>query len=414
VFQAKIAIFAASLATLSLIGCKSAGSQPAIGNEPGVAQAKEKTTRPAITTFTHPDIEMRFIWLPSRDILVPREQLMAKLDQLKAAGFNRIGIDVQFRGGVLYPNSESLPQVPEAKGEDLLRVCIDAIHARGMKADAWMEYGMYAHFTPNKDDKSMGAWLDAHPELLSVDKNGVGPIARSFGTFYSLDPAAPASAELLAKLNVEVATRYDVDAISFDRMRYAEFDHLGLASRERFEQETGVKFADATDIKTPAGQKLSEWKREQLLKSVTHIADAVRKAKPGLALTSYVVPPDEMMNKSQSYDLWMKAGLLDGIYVSMYGEDITDAAHKAIDLLGGDKSKLYAAINAEQTTANLTTNIEISRQLGLQGQGVWYAGVVDDADAKALVDGPYAKTAKDELKAHCVARLGQILRLTSG
>jgi uncharacterized lipoprotein YddW (UPF0748 family) len=398
VFSARIVIFVATVTAFAPCAAKTMGNQPAVGQEPGVAQAKEATTRPPITTFTHPEVETRFVWLPSRDILVPREQLMAKLDQLKAVGFNRVGIDVQFRGGVLYPNSESLPQVPEAKGEDLLRICIDAIHARGMKADAWMEYGMYAHFTAKKDDKSMGKWLDAHPELLSVDKNGLGPIARSFGTFYSLDPAAPGSAELLAKLNIEVVTRYDIDALNFDRMRYAEFDHLGVASRERFEKETGVKFAEATDFNSPAGKTLSEWKRKQLLASLTTITEAVRKAKPGLPLTSYVVPPDEMMNKSQSYDLWMKAGLLDGIYVSMYGQDITDAANKAIALLGGDKSKLYAAVNAEQTTANLTTNIEISRQLGLRGQGVWYAGAIDEADAKALTDGPYARPATTELK----------------
>lgn len=392
------------LTAVALVHVGSYAKAQAVGQEPGVEQAKEATTRPAITTFTHPDLETRFVWLPSKDILVPRDQLLTKLDQLKACGFNRVGIDVQFRGGVLYPNSDSLPQVPEANGEDLLRVCIDAIHERGMKADAWMEYGMYAHFTPHKSDRSMGKWLDAHPELASVDKNGKAAIARPFGTFYSLDPANPASAELLAKLNVEVATRYNVDAISFDRLRYAEFDHLGLASRARFEQETGVKFADATDINTEAGRKLSEWKRQQLLKGVTHVVEAVRKAKPGLQITGYVVPPDEMMNKSQSYDLWMKAGLLDRIYVSMYGADITDAANKAVKLLDGDKSRLYAAINAEQTTENLLTNIELSRQMGLKGQGVWYSGAIDEADAKALKAGPYAEAAKDEVKAEASAK----------
>ena len=397
-FAAKIAIFVAIVTVLAPVAANGMGSQPAVGQEPGAAQAKQATTRAAITTFTHPEVETRFVWLPSRDILVPREQLMAKLDQLKAAGFNRVGIDVQFRGGVLYPNSESLPQVPEAKGEDLLRVCIDAVHARGMKADAWMEYGMYAHFTADKNDKSMGKWLDANPELLSVDKDGNGAIVRSFGTFYSLDPANPQSAELLAKLNVEVATKYDIDGINLDRMRYAEFDHLGMRSRERFEQETKLKFADCKPG-TPAGETFGEWKRQELLKSVRTIVDAVRKAKPGLPITSYVVPPEEAANKSQSYDLWMKAGLLDGIYVSMYGADNTDAAHQAIAILGGDKSKLYAAINAEQTTVNLTTNIELSRQLGLKGQGVWYAGEVDESDVKALTDGPYAKPAKDELNA---------------
>ena len=388
---------------LALAGCTTAvapeaAKLPATGQEPGVAQARETTTRPAITQFTHPATETRFVWLPSRDLLVPREQLMAKLDQLKAAGFNRVGIDVQFRGHVLYPNSASLPHVPEARGEDLLRICIDAVHARGMKADAWMEYGMYAHFTTAKNDRSMGQWLDADPSLLSVDASGNGAIVRSFGTFYSLDASQPGSAELLAKLNVEVATRYDVDSINLDRMRYAEFDHLSVAGRARFERETGIRWSNFKPD-SDEGRKLNEWKRQQLLNAVRTVTTAVRKAKPGLPITGYVVPPSEMDNKSQGYDLWMRENLLDGIFVSMYGADITEPANRAIALFGGDKSRLYAAINAEQTTENLTTNIELSRRLGLQGQGVWYSGAVDDADAKALAAGPYAKPAKDELTA---------------
>lgn len=393
-------------ALLSLAVASIVLAQAPVGNEPGVDQARESTTRAAITEFTHPEVETRFVWLPSRDIFLPRAELMAKLDQLKAAGFNRVGIGVQFRGSVLYPNSESLPQVAEAKGEDLLRVCIDAIHARGMKADAWMEYGMYAHFSTDKNDKSMGKWLDTNPELLSVDQHGVGAIARPFGTFYSLDPAHPASAELLAKLNVEVINKYpDLDGINLDRIRYASFDHLGLASRARFEAEMksslegAVTFTDALVKGSRAETRYSAWRREQLLKALHTITSAVRKAKPGTPITSYVVPPSEMFDKSQSYDLWMRDGLLDGLYVSMYGADITKAADEAVHVLGGDKSRLYAAVNAEQSTANLTTNIELSRQLKLLGQGVWFAGAIDDADAKALTDGPYAKPARDELKA---------------
>ena len=121
-------------------------TQPSL--EPGAAQSKETTTRAAITDFTHPPVETRGVWLASRDIFVPRDQLLAKLDQLKDAGFTRVMIDTQFRGGVLYPDSKILPQVPEAKGEDLLKLLVDECHKRGMKADAWMEYGFYAYFTP--------------------------------------------------------------------------------------------------------------------------------------------------------------------------------------------------------------------------------------------------------------------------
>ncbi len=387
-----VTMFAASM--LALPAC----AQTKPGNEPGADQSKERSDRPQITRFTHPAVETRGVWLASRDILVPRRALLAKLDQLQRAGFNRVMIGTQFRGGVLYPNSDLLPQIPDASGEDLLKLLVDECHARGMKADAWMEYGFYAHFTPNQADKSMGKWLDADPTLLSVDRNGVGAIARSFGTFYSLDPSLPDARALLVKLNVEVATRYDIDAINLDRIRFADWDHLSLRGRARFEAETGLKWA-AYEPGSKEGQVLSEWKRQQTLAAVREITVAVRKAKPGVRITSYVVPPQEKDNKSQSWDLWMKEELLDGIAVSMYGQDIEKPAADAIKLLGGKTDKLLAAISSEQPAPDLLTNIERSRQLGLMGQVSWYAGTIDDADADALSTGPYSKSASDPLAA---------------
>jgi uncharacterized lipoprotein YddW (UPF0748 family) len=366
------------------------------GSEPGVEQAKQKSDRPLITEFTHPAVETRGVWLPGRDIFLPREQLLAKLDQLKTAGFNRVMISTQFRGGVLYPNSELLPQVADAKGEDLLKLLIDECHARGMSADAWMEYGFYAHFTPDKNDKSMGKWLDADPSLLSVDKNGVGAIARSFGTFYSLDPSLPKARELLARLNVEVATKYNIDSINLDRIRFADWDRLSLEGRARFEKETGMKWA-AFEPSSNEGKILSEWKRQQTLATVREITRAVRKARPGLPITSYVVPPEEKDNKSQSWDLWMKEDLLDAVAVSMYGQDIEKSAEEALRLLGDKRGKLVAAVNSEHPTADFLTNIERARQLGMMGQFTWYSGTTDEADCAALAKGPYAEPARDSI-----------------
>lgn len=375
-----------------------ASSFAQVASEPGTEQAKQGTSRPAITEFTHPAAETRGVWLPSRDIFVPREQLMAKLDQLKEAGFNRVMINVQFRGYVLYPGSAVLPQYPECKGEDYLRLLIDACHQRGMKADAWMEYGFYAYFTADKKDPSKGKLLDADPSMMSVDKDGNGAIARPFGTFYSLDPAHPKAVDALAALNAEVAAKYDVDAVNLDRIRSAAWDHLSLAGREQFEKDTGIKWA-AFEKTSAEGQRYSEWRREKNLAAAKAIVAAIRKAKPGLPVTAYVVPPDEKDDKSQAWDLWMKDDLLDAIAVSMYGADIVKDAEKAIALLGGKTDKLVAAVNSEQSTANLTTNIELSRRMKMIGQFDWFSGTIDDADVAALKAGPYARPATDPIAA---------------
>lgn len=371
------------------ISVTTAAAQP-FGEEPGVAQARAAADAGAlITEFTHPPAESRAVWLPARDILVPREQLLATLDRLQSAGFQRVMICTLFRGYVLYPDSDILPTAPEADG-DLLAFIIEECHKRNLKADAWLEYGMYACFTADPNDPSMGRLLDADPSLASVDAAGTAAIRRSFGTFYSMCPANPKSHEILANLAAEVATRYNIDSVNLDRIRFADWDHLSMIGRSRFENETGLDY-ESLDVHDP---RIVEWKRQQTLAACRTIVRKLNVVRPSMPVTAYVVPPEEMDSKAQSWDLWMKEDLLTRIGVSMYGPTIDSAANLAITKLGGT-SKLVAAINAEHPTANLLSNIERSRQLGLQGQWVWFSGTVDDADAAALKAGPWSEPAAD-------------------
>src|SRR4051812_24724140 len=137
-------------------------------------------------------------------MLLPRAEIAAKLDVLKAANFNLVLIDTYFRGFVAYPGSAILPQYPEFHGDDVVGWMIEQAHARGMQAHLWMEYGFYSYFSKDAAiDLSMGPILDRDPDLLSVDFAGHKFIHRVFGDFYSICPSNPKSHELLASIYVE-------------------------------------------------------------------------------------------------------------------------------------------------------------------------------------------------------------------
>lgn len=366
--------------------------------EPGQALApeSEETTKPSAgkeMKWTHPEVEFRGIWLPGRDILVSTESLARKLDELARANFNAVFPDAYFKGYVIYPESKHLPQLPEAKGTDPFAFIVEEAHKRGLHVHAWLEYGFYAYHTPDATkNPSMGPWLDAHPELLSVNAKGDRFIHNpAWGDFYSMCPANPRCHELIANIAAEILERYPVDGINLDRIRYAGETYCYCDfCKEHFKKDTGldlVAFAKGSQEE----KRFLEWKRAQLVKAVETIRKRVKELRPNAILTSYVVPPTEKDNKAQPWDLWAKLRLLDGIAVSMYGRNIVPDAERAVAILGGNRDLLLAAISCEVNT--YVENVEKARQYAPLGQITWYAGQVDD-DLEGLRTGPYSKPAR--------------------
>jgi uncharacterized lipoprotein YddW (UPF0748 family) len=362
--------------------------------EPGQSEARDRSAKiPLPTTWSHPETEIRGLWIATNEMLLPREQITAKLDALQQANFNVALIDTYFRGYIAYPGSKLLPQYPEFKNDDRVGWMIEQAHARGMQAHLWMEYGFYAYFSKDAaNEKSMGPILDAHPDLLSVDFEGHKFIHRAFGDFYSLCPSNPKSHELLASIYAEAANKYPCDGVNLDRIRYADVtycncDYCKTASK----LETGIELRQFPPASDEANTWL-QWKRQRTLRAVETITKAIRRVKPNITITSYVLAPGEMDSKAQGWDLWMQHGLLDAVAVSMYGADIRPTAQRAIELLHGDKSKLISAISCEQPTDAYLTNVELSRALTPRGQFTWHLGTVSD-DVERLKNGPYHEPA---------------------
>jgi len=385
-----------------LLGTESPGAaQPAKGTlEPGQADTRVTATAPVSlpTEWSHPPIEARGVWMIGSELMGSTESLVRKLDALQEAGFNEVMLDTWLRGYVTYPGSAYVPQHSQAKGRDPLAWIIPEIRRRGMLATAWPSYGFYAYYTRDaQNDPSMGPVLDRHPDLAAEQPDGRKALHNpTLGDFYSLCPANPRSHEFLASLFVEQMTKYPFDGLNLDRMRFPSADYCHCAyCREAFRRDTGMELASFPERGTEA-KRFLEWKREQNARSVARVVEAVRKARPDAFITAYAVPPAEMDSRAQSWDLWMKRGLLDAIAVSMYEPDIDPAARRAIELLCGS-SRLICAINAEHDSAIYLSNVEKTRSITRLGQYTWYTGTVMD-DIEGLKSGPYAKPATSPLR----------------
>lgn len=346
--------------------------------------------------WSYPDPERRGVYVASQELLGSREKLIEKLDAFTSANLNTVMVDTWFRGFVGYPGSRYVPQFPGAvAGGDYVAWIIPEIHKRGMRAEAWASYGMYAYYTRDAEqDKSMGPLLDKYPDLAAVDSNGRKYLRnKGLGDFYSLCPANPRSHDVLTSIIVEMVTKYPFDALHLDRMRFPAENYCYCEyCKTRFRSDTGLELADFP-VKTPEAEKFLQWKRIQNLQSIAAVERGVHAVRPDMPILSYVVGPFEMDSRAQSWDLWVKQGFVSAVSVSMYGQEIESSARRALELLGGDSKKMICAINAAHPGAVYLRNIQTSRGYQPLGQDTWYSGDIID-DVPSLAVGPYARPAR--------------------
>lgn len=362
--------------------------------EPGQGTSSPTTAPATPLTWTYPAEEERGVWLTSNEMLESKEKIERKLDALRNANFNTVLICAWFRGYVAWPGSKEFAQYPQFGGEDRLGWIIEQCHRRGLAAHLWLEYGFYAWHTPDASmQKSMGPVLDKHPHLLAMDREGNRFLHNpKWGDYYAMCPSNPQSHRLLAEMATEGAARYPADGINLDRIRYPERDWCACEyCRKAIKDETGL------EIDRLPAERWTAWKRQRTVQAVATIRKAVHAVRPGLPITSYVVGPDEMDSRGQGWDLWAKEGLVEAVAVSMYGGRIDATAAKAIQRLGGDRSRLIYALSCDGPSQTYLENIQRSRQFGGLGQYTWYAKEVLD-DVAGLREGPYAKPARSRMR----------------
>jgi uncharacterized lipoprotein YddW (UPF0748 family) len=138
-----------------------------------------------------------------------------------------------------------------------------------------------------------------------------------------LDPGVPAVADYLAGAVVSLAQNYALDGISFDRLRYPDFNSGDLpswgynpVSLARFAAETGVQ-----RLPHPSDPAWTAWRREQLTLLARRLYLEAKRAAPSLWLSAstiaYGAPPQDFADSHayrvvlQDWAGWLRGGFLD-------------------------------------------------------------------------------------------------------
>lgn len=244
------------------------------------------------------------------DIRKQKEELTDILDKLYEANFNTILFQVRTRGDVFYPSSiEPFSAIltgtmGKSPGYDPLGFVIEECHKRGMECHAWM---VAIPLGNEKHVNSLGqkSVTVKHKDLCIRHKNS-----------WFLNPGNPATKEYLMRLTQEIVSRYDIDGIHFDYLRYPENEK---------------NFPDTKEFKRYGkGKDIDQWRRNNLTEIVRYIYKGIKSLKPWVKFSTSPVGRyrDTARYRSgvwnayygvyQDVRLWLTEGIQDQIYPMMY------------------------------------------------------------------------------------------------
>lgn len=337
--------------------------------------------------------EFRGAWVTRFDWTDPDPQAMrAKIIQVlegaKESGFNAVVFQVRSDATAFYPSKLepwSIRVGGKDPGFDPVKLAIDEAHARGL------EFHAYINACPASEEKDGPKQPDhlmnrhcqpnSNPNWL-VYQNGK-PAA--YAEYWWLNPNLPEVQTYIRGVVLDFVTRYDVDGIHFDRIRFPD----------RVISDDPWSKARMAGAGNPFKLSAQEWQCSNLTRMLTDIYGAVTAIKPKVKITAavwgiydntklpgYAHTSTGLQGFCQDSIGWINSGCMDAIIPMIYwpiGGAKPDYAELAAwfkdhisngrHIYGGQKIFDYQEMLRQQVAGNL---------IGIQGTCPFTAKKIQD------------------------------------
>ncbi|MEN9228682.1 MAG: family 10 glycosylhydrolase [Gloeomargarita sp. GMQP_bins_120] len=285
---------------------------------------------PALVSPAKP--EVRAMWLDRGAIVQAGSAAgLARLfDRMRAAGVNLVFLETVNAGYPIYPSRVAPQQNPLTRGWDPLAAAVSLAKERQMELHAWvwvLAVGNQRHNQlVGQPWNYLGPVLSVYPEWANLDNRGQPIPPRQDKPF--LDPAHPQAREYLFRLFEEIVTRYDVDGLHLDYIRYplqsgGVHYGYGLASQRAYQERTGI---DPVTLSPghPQWQDWTNWRTQQVTDLVTTLNQRLKQKRPDLLLSAAVFAysrPSRLYRLQQDWETWAVTGAVDMVVLMSYAED---------------------------------------------------------------------------------------------
>lgn len=400
-----------------------------------------------------PMTEFRGVWVTRFDWTEPGTPAHpAKIDEMVEtiadAGFNVIffqvrGIADAYYQSSLEPWSDRVSGVygqPPNPLWDPLAYMVGKAHAAGIQVHAYMNVypvwngGSFCNNPPNASVTPTPLYHLLLNEHLSTDDKPNGLVwHKSYelfcGGYLYGTPASPFLADHLVAVGQDLVTRYGIDGLHLDHVRYGgENTSCDPVSEDRYSEH--VEFA--TECFSDAGY--AQWQRDQVNGTVRRFYEEVVPLKPGLWLSAAVWPVHELdpawgfpgapqqgnLTYYQDSKAWLAGEYIDSISPMIYPgskyNDCDEAGNYLEDpaLTSSDywiRSRWQTLVEDFQAGSNgryvipgigtgycsfaeIEARIELARAAGTAGHALFsYGDLHKNGYFDDLAAGPYAETA---------------------
>ncbi len=258
---------------------------------------------PPTPTVQRP-VEIRAVWVSD----TPRLDWDDATRQLQRAGFNTMYVNLASGGAAFYPHSHALPSVVD---NDAVARGITLAHRRGIAVHA-KQIVMFMFKAP----------LEFQRRLIRQDRVMRGadgkPILQSGNTW--LCPSRPENRAQMAATVTEMLSRYPVDGLQFDYIRFFEEPSCFCGHcRHEFEKFRGQPVRH-WPVEASQVEALNQWRQQLITDWARQLSSLARQARPGLKVSAAVFPVLERAKeeKAQDWRSWLDRGYLDYVCTMNY------------------------------------------------------------------------------------------------
>lgn len=329
-------------------------------------------------SFASEKVESRAVWIRPKEKNL--DEVVRNLDMLKSININTIYLDTFWSGYTIYPtNSKYTSQNPIYGGFDVLDAYIKEAHKRGMVVYAWTE-----NFLIGTSDVSDGGPIKKEkPEWLMVSRKGYNYTLDKYGIkYYYLNPAIPEARDFLSELYKEIASKYDVDGIQFDYIRFPNSNDYSNDfgyddyTRNLFKQYAGVD-PKYLNVNSDMWQLWNYFRMNIVNTFVYSVVSELRMIKPEIKIAADVWPnydtaPSDIFQDSKDWTLKNYIDTLNPMSYNMSVSLVANDLKNTLDFASGH-SNVIPAIGTFIGTDNVTLlkQIEAIRDNNASGVGLF-------------------------------------------
>lgn len=259
----------AGMAGLLAAGLAACGGGPRAPESPGAAAYGIEIVVRTPANFRTPADVGRFVEQAARHG-VGTISLLVKQDE-----------DGTIPSGAVYYRSTVAPVAQGYAGFDVLQTMLEAAHARGLRVQAWIP-----QFHDQVAARANPAW-----QMRTLKNGAIVPYTGARQTEYFVNPLDPAVQAYQLAIVREVVTRYAVDGVMLDWIRFDDYPmDLGDVTRAQYQARHGVD--PATIDFTRAGPERDRWNAFRTDGIAAQVAAVRTAVGPAMPLGVYILPPE--------------------------------------------------------------------------------------------------------------------------